>query len=159
MTAVPWDLVEREFAALGVAMETLPSRNHRAVGMMFMPCEEKDAAVCRETVEATMRQSGLAFHGWRKVPIDPSYLGPLSRENQPTIEQVCCAHVTIGLTTYPVLWYAVISPAFDIIGGGIARFPPSRPEITILGASHRAFERGKPPWKPVVMFARVRMRG
>lgn len=99
MTAVPWDLVEREFAALGVAVETLPSRNHRAVGMMFMPCEEKDAAVCRETVETTMRQSGLAFHGWRKVPIDPSYLGPLSRENQPTIEQVCCAHVTIGLTS------------------------------------------------------------
>ena len=95
MTSVPWELIERDFAALGLEGDSLPSRNNRAVGMMFMPRREEDAAACRETVEASMSQSGLSFHGWRKVPTDPSYLGPLSRENQPTIEQVRLRRVNV----------------------------------------------------------------
>lgn len=88
MTAVPWDLLEREYGKLGVDVGSLLPRDHRAVGMLFLPREEADAAVCRATVEKIMAQSGLAFHGWRTVPVDPSSLGPLSRDNQPVIEQV-----------------------------------------------------------------------
>lgn len=88
MTSLPWDLLEREYAKLGVDVGSLPSRDHRAVGMLFLPQGEADAAVCRATVEETMTQSGLSFHGWRAVPVDPSSLGPQSRDNQPVIEQV-----------------------------------------------------------------------
>ncbi|CAN0547876.1 unnamed protein product, partial [Laminaria digitata] len=88
MSGVPWDLIDRDFSKLGVDVASLPPRDHRAVGMLFLPRNEADAKACRATVEKTMTQSGLTFHGWRTVPVDPSSLGPQSRENQPTIEQV-----------------------------------------------------------------------
>lgn len=97
MTAVPWDLLEREYAKLGVEVGSLPPRDQRAVGMMFLPRAKDDAAACRAEVEKTMADSGLSFHGWRSVPVDPSSLGPQSRENQPTIEQV---RLTVSFCVY-----------------------------------------------------------
>lgn len=92
MTALPWDLLEREFAKIGVDVGALPPRDHRAVGMVFLPQAAEEAATCRATVEKMLIEAGLDFHGWRQVPVDPMCLGPQSRENQPTIEQVCvCA--------------------------------------------------------------------
>lgn len=88
MTNVPWALLEREYSSMGVDAGSLPPRDQRAVGMVFMPQGEDDAAVCRSVVEKMMAGAGLAFHGWRTVPVDASSLGPQSRENQPTIEQV-----------------------------------------------------------------------
>ncbi|CAM9792486.1 unnamed protein product, partial [Phaeothamnion confervicola] len=37
MTAIPWELVEREYAAAGVDVAALPPRAHRALGMCFLP--------------------------------------------------------------------------------------------------------------------------
>lgn len=88
MTSVPWALLEREYSNMGVEAGSLPPRDQRAVGMVFMPQAEEDAAVCRSVIEKIMDQAGLTFYGWRTVPVDPSSLGPQSRENQPTIEQV-----------------------------------------------------------------------
>ncbi|CAM9585382.1 unnamed protein product [Sphacelaria rigidula] len=87
MTALPWDLLEREFAKIGVDVGALPPRDHRAVGMVFLPQAAEEAATCRATVEKMLIEAGLDFHGWRQVPVDPMCLGPQSRENQPTIEQ------------------------------------------------------------------------
>eukprot|EP00903_Cladosiphon_okamuranus_P012610 g11799.t1 len=87
MTSVPWALLEREYSKMGVEVGSLPSRDQRAVGMVFMPQGEDDADVCRSVIEKIMTQAGLAFHGWRTVPVDASSLGPQSRENQPMIEQ------------------------------------------------------------------------
>ena len=88
MTSVPWGLLEREYSNMGVEAGSLPPRDQRAVGMVFMPQAEEDAAVCRSVIEKIMAQAGLTFYGWRTVPVDASSLGPQSRENQPTIEQV-----------------------------------------------------------------------
>ncbi|CAM9407818.1 unnamed protein product [Hapterophycus canaliculatus] len=88
MTSVPWALIEREYSSMGVDVDSLPPREQRAVGMLFLPKGEEEAAVGRSVVEKIMEQAGLTFHGWRTVPVDPSSLGPQSRENQPTIEQV-----------------------------------------------------------------------
>lgn len=88
MTGLPWELLEHEFAKLGVDVEALPPRDHRAVGMLFLPQDEDKATQCRATVEEMLSENGLDFHGWRSVPVDPMCLGPQSRENQPTIEQV-----------------------------------------------------------------------
>lgn len=88
MTALPWELLEREFAKEGVDIASLPARDHRAVGMVFLPQDADKAAVCRATIAEMLKESSLDFHGWRSVPVDPMCLGPLSRENQPTIEQV-----------------------------------------------------------------------
>lgn len=103
MTSVPWGLLEREFSDMGVEASSLPPRDQRAVGMVFMPQGEEDAAVCRSVVEKIMAQAGLTFHGWRTVPVDASSLGPQSRENQPTIEQVrlfcccCCCRAVVAV--------------------------------------------------------------
>jgi len=95
MTSVPWALLEREYSAMGVDTGSLPPREQRAVGMLFLPRDADDAAVCRSVVEKTMSQAGLTFHGWRTVPVDPSSLGPQSRDNQPTIEQVRARGVNV----------------------------------------------------------------
>lgn len=90
MTSVPWALLEREYSDMGVETDSLPPRDQRAVGMLFLPQAEDAAAECRSVVEKILTQAGLAFHGWRTVPVDPSSLGQQSRENQPNIQQVKC---------------------------------------------------------------------
>lgn len=93
MTSVPWALLEREYSDMGVETDSLPPRDQRAVGMLFLPQAEDAAAECRSVVEKIMTQAGLEFHGWRSVPVDPSSLGQQSRENQPNIQQVkCCCY-------------------------------------------------------------------
>ncbi|CAM9447174.1 unnamed protein product, partial [Discosporangium mesarthrocarpum] len=87
MTAIPWGLLERDFAAQGIDVTSLPPRAQRVVGMVFLPRDAEKAATCRSAIEEEFKKQGLEFHGWRTVPVDPSSLGPLSRENQPTIEQ------------------------------------------------------------------------
>ncbi|CAM9682515.1 unnamed protein product, partial [Ectocarpus sp. 12 AP-2014] len=87
MTSVPWALLEREYSDMGVETDSLPPRDHRAVGMLFLPQAEDAAAECRSVVEKIMTQAGLEFHGWRSVPVDPSSLGQQSRDNQPNIQQ------------------------------------------------------------------------
>ncbi|CAN0441864.1 unnamed protein product, partial [Scytosiphon promiscuus] len=81
MTSVPWALIEREYSSMGVDVASLPPVEQRAVGMLFLPQGEEEAAVGRSVVEKIMEQAGLTFHGWRTVPVDPSSLGPQSREN------------------------------------------------------------------------------
>lgn len=90
MTSVPWALLEREYSDMGVETDSLPPRDQRAVGMLFLPQAEDAAAECRSVVEKILTQAGLTFHGWRTVPVDPSSLGQQSRENQPNIQQVKC---------------------------------------------------------------------
>ncbi|CAN0178510.1 unnamed protein product [Ectocarpus sp. 4 AP-2014] len=87
MTSVPWALLEREYSDMGVETDSLPPRDQRAVGMLFLPQAEDAAAECRSVVENIMTQAGLEFHGWRSVPVDPSFLGQQSRDNQPNIQQ------------------------------------------------------------------------
>lgn len=88
MTSLPWELLEREFAKQGVETSSLPERDRRAVGMVFLPSDSSKAAACRATVEEMLKLAGLDFYGWRSVPVDPTVLGPQGRETQPTIEQV-----------------------------------------------------------------------
>ncbi|CAN0522822.1 unnamed protein product, partial [Scytosiphon promiscuus] len=37
MTGMPWDLIDRDFSKLGVDVGSLPPRDNRAVGMLFLP--------------------------------------------------------------------------------------------------------------------------
>jgi len=59
-----------------------------AVGMVFTGVEPAAQARAHQAFEVALADQGLALLGWRKVPVDPSVLGPLALSCQPNIEQV-----------------------------------------------------------------------
>jgi len=66
----------------------LPKFGKYAVGMLFLPCEKKAAALCKHIVSEVITQQGAKINGWRKVPVDNSRLGELATSTEPDIEQV-----------------------------------------------------------------------
>ena len=81
MTAIPWALLQNEFADLTIDPE------HSALGMFFLPQESDRAAKCRQITEEIAKEEGLKLLRWRVVPVQPQVLGVQARENQPQIEQ------------------------------------------------------------------------
>jgi len=66
----------------------LPEMGEYAVGMLFLPTDEKAAALCKHIVSEVITQHGAAISGWRKVPVDNSRLGELAISTEPIIEQI-----------------------------------------------------------------------
>jgi glutamate synthase (ferredoxin) len=56
-----------------------------AVGMVFLQPGQETLAV--HAIRAAVARFDLSFVGWRKVPTDPSILGPRSRDSLPTVRQ------------------------------------------------------------------------
>jgi glutamate synthase (ferredoxin) len=88
LTAIPWTLFQDDFARRGVQ---LPSTEHIAVGMIFLPQDPEAAQKARATVEQVVESEKLTVLGWRVVPVQPKLLGVQARENQPQIEQIFVA--------------------------------------------------------------------
>jgi glutamate synthase (ferredoxin) len=88
LTAIPWELFQKEFAARGMQ---LPTGNNIAVGMIFLPQNPQAAQKTKATVEQVATEEKLTVLGWREVPVQPNLLGVQARENQPQIEQVFVA--------------------------------------------------------------------
>src|ERR1700752_5345894 len=55
------------------------------VGMVFL--QPGHEAVAAESIRSTVSKFDLSFVGWRKVPTDPSILGPRSRDSLPAVRQ------------------------------------------------------------------------
>ena len=66
----------------------LPRPGHYASGLVFLPNESGQQDVCKEQFETFIRQEGQQLLGWRKVPVRPEVLGPLSRHVAPDIHQI-----------------------------------------------------------------------
>jgi glutamate synthase domain-containing protein 2/glutamate synthase domain-containing protein 1/glutamate synthase domain-containing protein 3 len=66
----------------------LPGPREYAVGMIFMPEDEKSISVCKEIVEEKIASENLVLLGWRDVPTDKSCLGKLAAESCPVVKQV-----------------------------------------------------------------------
>jgi len=84
MTEIPWELLGQWFAAQSIEM---PAVESLAVGMIFLPQDEKFAAIARRLLEETAIAEGVTVLGWRVVPVSPGCLGVQARDNQPQIEQ------------------------------------------------------------------------
>ena len=56
-----------------------------AVGMVFLQPGQESLAV--DAIRAAVAKFDLSFVGWRKVPTDPSILGPRSRASLPAVRQ------------------------------------------------------------------------
>ncbi|HIF9512963.1 TPA: glutamate synthase large subunit [Photobacterium damselae] len=59
-----------------------------AVGMIFFNQDPTRANQAKQSIEAELKKETLSIVGWRKVPIDPTVLGPIAQDSLPTIEQI-----------------------------------------------------------------------
>ena len=81
---MPDSLFRSDAAGLGFE---LPALHEYAVGMTFLPRDGAGRAQCENLIEATVASEGQRFLGWRDVPVDPSTIGHVARDCQPTIRQ------------------------------------------------------------------------
>ncbi len=64
----------------------LPGAGSYAVGTVFLPVDEVDAAVAG--IEALAEEEGLVVLGWREVPTDPRLIGSTARAVMPVFRQL-----------------------------------------------------------------------
>jgi len=69
----------------------LPEPGQYAVGMIFLPRDEKHRATCKAVFERFIAEQGQKLIGWRAVPTDNSMLGPTAKRAEPFVEQVFIA--------------------------------------------------------------------
>ncbi|HSY99790.1 MAG TPA: glutamate synthase large subunit [Terriglobales bacterium] len=86
LTPIPDKFIRRCAREAGIELPSL-----YALGMVFLPREQEDAA--RELISKMARGRGLRLLGWRVVPTDPSIVGPRALETLPVIQQCFFAPV------------------------------------------------------------------
>lgn len=59
-----------------------------AVGMIFLNADAEKSRLGRETLESALTDQGLKVVGWRTVPTDTQYCGPMALDCLPDIQQV-----------------------------------------------------------------------
>ena len=83
-------LIRRPTAFLSaIAQEAgIRPRPNFAVGMVFLPDDERDAAFARAMLASALTRQGLGVAGWRVVPVDRDACGEIALAGMPRIEQV-----------------------------------------------------------------------
>ena len=66
----------------------LPPQGHYGIGMLFLPRDKKERALCLKTVEKVVAEEKATLLGWRDVPTDNSMIGPSAKIVEPVIRQV-----------------------------------------------------------------------
>lgn len=69
-------------------IENLPAEGSYGAGLIFLPNDIKEAAICKEVVKAVAESEGLKMLSWRDIPVDRSVVGEIARRTEPKIEQV-----------------------------------------------------------------------
>jgi len=90
----PHEFFFEECLKLGVH---LPPFGKYGVGVIFFPKELKLREECRDIFNRTAEKLGLEILTWRKVPVNPSGIGPTALSVEPVMEQVfitCPDHIT-----------------------------------------------------------------
>ncbi len=82
LTQVPYRLLSREMGRRGMAP---PPRGWLGVIAAFLPPQAPEKG--RVLIEEMAAAEGLRVAWWRRVPIDPEYLGGAARDSLPSIEQ------------------------------------------------------------------------
>lgn len=70
---------------------SLPVPGKYASGLVFLPQDKQKRDLCKKVFAEIIKEHGQALLGWRKVPVDNSGIGKVSRETMPEIEQVFIA--------------------------------------------------------------------
>jgi glutamate synthase (NADPH/NADH) large chain/glutamate synthase (ferredoxin) len=94
LTQIPHKLFLSEEKQLKIQ---LPEIGNYAVGVLFMPRLMDHIVELQRMVEDILSKQNLECLAWRKVPVQPSVLGPLARQSEPSHWQIFVArpsHVT-----------------------------------------------------------------
>ncbi|MDA0578191.1 MAG: glutamate synthase large subunit, partial [Verrucomicrobia bacterium] len=86
LTALPHAFLAK--VAARDAKLTLPDAGRYGTGIVFMPQDEADRAICKQTLADLIAQEGQQLIGWRKVPQDNSMIGPTARKGEPWMEML-----------------------------------------------------------------------
>ena len=82
---MPHTFLLRECGSLGIP---LPRPGHYGAGLVFLPRDPAQAAVCERILEDMIREEGQTVLGWRDVPTDSSAVGPSARAVEPRFRQI-----------------------------------------------------------------------
>ncbi|MDH5371925.1 MAG: glutamate synthase large subunit [Acidimicrobiia bacterium] len=82
---IPDQFFRSEAEILGI---DLPPAGRYGVGMVFLPNNEADRAVCEGALTEVILTEGLRILGWRDVPVDSLCLGESVKPLEPIIRQV-----------------------------------------------------------------------
>jgi glutamate synthase (ferredoxin) len=66
----------------------LPSAGEYGVGMLYMPKDAADRAICERIFEQIVNEEGQTVLGWRDVPTNNSSLGATAKAAEPCMRQV-----------------------------------------------------------------------
>ena len=66
---------------------SLPGPRDYGVGMFFLPQDTLKRRQAKKLFEVIVEKEGMAFLGWREVPVKPEVLGQRAREKMPSIWQ------------------------------------------------------------------------
>jgi glutamate synthase (NADPH/NADH) large chain len=71
----------------------LPPPGQFTAGLVFLPQDDHERAVCKQAVERLTAEAGQRVIGWREVPqeTDAADVGPTARDSEPFIEQLFIA--------------------------------------------------------------------
>ncbi|HET8522569.1 MAG TPA: glutamate synthase large subunit, partial [Thermomicrobiales bacterium] len=85
LTQVPHEFFAADLARLGHG-DAGPGEF--AVAMTFLPQDVEQSERARKLFADAVAEAGLTVIGWREVPVNPSVLGPIAAQTQPTIAQL-----------------------------------------------------------------------
>jgi len=85
LVQIPHGFFVEECAKIGIA---LPEPGHYGIGHLFMPRDPEACRIIEEIVAKAITDEGLAFLGWRDVPVDNSDLGESVKATEPTQKQI-----------------------------------------------------------------------
>jgi glutamate synthase (NADPH) large chain len=91
MTAIPDELMRAEAQRLFEV--ELPEIGRYAVAQVFLPRDESQRAICKETLEGFVKAQGQKLIGWRPVPTDAQAadIGKSAAATEPIVEQLFVA--------------------------------------------------------------------
>lgn len=88
LTQIPHAFFARAAAEASIA---LPGRRDYGVGMFFLPRDGLKRRQAQRQFELVTEKEGMAFLGWREVPVHPEILGQRARDKMPSIFQAFVA--------------------------------------------------------------------
>ena len=91
LTALPHEFLAK--VARRDLQAELPPAGRFGAGLVFLPTDERERAVCKQAVERIVAEQGQQLVGWRQVPTeaDKADVGPTARRAMPHIEQLFIA--------------------------------------------------------------------
>ncbi|MQF69962.1 glutamate synthase large subunit [SAR202 cluster bacterium AD-804-J14_MRT_500m] len=90
LTQIPHFLLQQSASEHGISFPKCP--DDLAIGVMFLPESDLDARLkAQQLSERCIKENGVAFLGWRPVPIDPSALGDQAKQTMPFLAHLMVA--------------------------------------------------------------------